>query len=389
MNATTGGQIWTERIAALLPVATTCAAQTGLQPSRTGIGTALGNGAPGLDPTAFAMIASEFTSRGYTTGLFGKWHLGTRDALGHSGTPTGPFSTAPNPALAGWDRYWGNYDGYLGTDPTDPNDGYTKWVRVNWLKGGSGTVGTETTHATALTEQTAASWINARTQPWLAVVALNAAHSGTTASDVWSYADVTTAQHRSASLACLTTLTCTDRNRQVYQGLVEDADLKLAALLSTITPAKLENTVVVVLGDNGTPAAVQESVFAVAGRGKGTVYENGVRVPVIVADGYAYLHGTAGPTISAIGRLVDAKINTLDLYNTLLEDAFAINRAFIDSSSFRACLTVNDRYCGWTAKRYGYTEAFTSAQTVEPSNLFIFTSWLRKLPHLSSSSNSR
>jgi hypothetical protein len=33
VNATTGGQIWTERIAALLPVPTTCSAQTGMYPN--------------------------------------------------------------------------------------------------------------------------------------------------------------------------------------------------------------------------------------------------------------------------------------------------------------------------------------------------------------------
>ena len=37
VNATTGGQIWTERIAALLPVATTCAAQTGMYPNIPGL----------------------------------------------------------------------------------------------------------------------------------------------------------------------------------------------------------------------------------------------------------------------------------------------------------------------------------------------------------------
>ena len=48
VNATTGGQIWTERIAALLPVATTCAAQTGLQPSpQTGLTGAAFTAKPG------------------------------------------------------------------------------------------------------------------------------------------------------------------------------------------------------------------------------------------------------------------------------------------------------------------------------------------------------
>ena len=37
VNATTGGQIWTERIAALLPVPTTCSAQTGMYPNIPGL----------------------------------------------------------------------------------------------------------------------------------------------------------------------------------------------------------------------------------------------------------------------------------------------------------------------------------------------------------------
>ena len=47
VNATTGGQIWTERIAALLPVPTTCSAQTGMYPNIPGLTGAPATAKPG------------------------------------------------------------------------------------------------------------------------------------------------------------------------------------------------------------------------------------------------------------------------------------------------------------------------------------------------------
>ena len=47
VNDTTGGQIWTQRIAALLPVATTCAAQTGMSPNIPGLSGASATAKPG------------------------------------------------------------------------------------------------------------------------------------------------------------------------------------------------------------------------------------------------------------------------------------------------------------------------------------------------------
>jgi outer membrane lipase/esterase len=48
VNATTGGQIWTERIAALLPVPTTCSAQTGMYPNIPGLDRCACDGKGGL-----------------------------------------------------------------------------------------------------------------------------------------------------------------------------------------------------------------------------------------------------------------------------------------------------------------------------------------------------
>lgn len=339
--------------------------QTGQHPFQTGIGTALGNNAAGLDPAGFTMLASSFASRGYATGLFGKHHIGTEDAAGTTGYPaTSTFSVMPHPARVGWQRFFGSYDGYLGTDPADPADGYFKWKRVSWLNAGSGFAATENNgvHATDRTQQVALDWMTSRTQPWLAMVSFNAGHSGTTASTAWTAADVnkSVAAYRTAALSCLasTPVSCADEKRQAYQALVEHADIAIATLLNGLPQATLDNTLIIVFGDNGTPSAVEESLFNVANRGKGSTYENGVRVPLIVAEGKAWRTGLPGTRIPVINRTVAAKVNTLDIYNTVHNVAFNLSVAFVTSMSFTQCFTTNDIYCGWTQKRYGYTETF-------------------------------
>jgi arylsulfatase A-like enzyme len=77
-----------------------------------------------------------------------------------------------------------------------------------------------------------------------------------------------------------------------------------------------------VAADNGSPSAVEESVFDVAGRGKDSTYENGVRVPLIVAEASAWETGVPGAAIPLIGRTIDLDVNTLDVFNTLHTDAF-------------------------------------------------------------------
>jgi hypothetical protein len=180
-------------------------------------------------------------------------------------------------------------------------------------------------------------------------------------------------QTRTPALACLTTNTCfaPTLKRQVYQALVEDMDIKIGALLDGIDDETLDDTLIIVFGDNGTPGqdngtadTIQESIFNVAGRGKATVYENGVRVPLIVADGKSWRRGIAGPTITAPGRTVDARVNTLDIFNTLFTDAYNMSLN-IDSMPFNQCFTTNDVWCGWT-KRYGYTETFPSTASPLP-----------------------
>lgn len=353
--------------------------QTGQQPFRTGIGVALPNNAPGFNPTGYTTLAAAFVTGGHDTGMFGKWHLGTEDANGVSGYPAAtPFTVAPHPVRMGWQRFFGSYDGYLGTVA---GDGYSHWKRVGWVSSvATGYTGTETVHATDRTVDVALDWITGRTDPWLAVVSLNAGHSGTGASTGWDYADVDPLQFRTAALACLGPQNCADETKQVYQGLVEHADLQIEAMLNAMDPAVLDDTLIIVFGDNGTPrgamgARVEESVFDQANRGKGTAYENGVRVPLIIADGSAWRTGFPGATIPVIGRDVDARVNTLDLLNTLHGDAFGTLIAGIDSSDFGACFAINDRFCSFPATRYSYTETFPLSGAATGAQVTVGHGW--------------
>lgn len=354
----TAGLRFTRAWATPLCSPTRAALQTGLYPFKNEVGTALGHNAPGLEVGNFLMLAESFANQGYKTGHFGKWHIGTKDANGVSGQPaTSPFFVEPHPSLAGFDRFFGIYDGYPGAGRN-----FDDWPRVGWLSGGTGYAADETANLTDRTSAVAVSWINQQSSDWLAVVSFSAPHSPDTASSSWQYGDADPTRYRSAGLSCLATNSCGDEARAVYQGLAEHVDLEIESLLNGIDPAELDDTLIVLFGDNGTPIAVQEGAFNVAGRGKGSVYENGVRVPLIVADGGTWRTGAAG-MITSPGRTVDAAVHVLDIYQTIHQEVLSLGVIGVDSTSFGQCFTNTGVYCGWVGKRYGYTETHGAGLT--------------------------
>jgi arylsulfatase A-like enzyme len=341
--------------------------QTGVFPFRHDIGTALGDAAVGLDTTAQVMLAQSFSNQGYKTGMFGKWHIGTEAADGTTGYPvTTPFTVEPHPSLAGWDRFFGIYDGYPGAGRS-----FTDWPRVSWLSSGTGYVADETQHMTDRTAEVALDWINRQSGDWLAVVAFSAPHSPDTASSSWQYGDADVTRYRTPGLSCLATSSCGAGNeaRAVYQGMAEHVDLEIEELLNGINPAVMEETLIIFFGDNGTPNAVQESLFAV-GRGKGTVYENGIRVPMVVADGATWLNRTAGAIVTP-GRVVEAGVHTTDVYQTVHNHALLISVAGVDSISFTDCFTTTDIYCDRVGRRYGYSETFVANGSISSAKIAV------------------
>jgi len=245
---------------------------TGRQPFRTGVDQA-------LTPVSGGQLqASEFTlpeifaghAPGYSTAQFGKWHLAT-----------GPSS--PN-SIGGWPHFSGSIQGAV--------QSYTSWNKVvNGV-----TTMNYTNYATTDAVDDTAAWIQARgTQPWLAWVAFNAGH---------------TPLHKPPdSLHSYDSLSGTQVNinqnpRPYFEAMIEAMDTEIGRLLAAVDRG---NTHIIFIGDNGTtPALIQPPYDA---HGKGSLYEGGVRVPLVINS----------PDIVSPGRESAAVVHAVDLFSTILE----------------------------------------------------------------------
>lgn len=298
-------------------LATRASILSGVHAFRHGIGDGLPDNAVGIDPAAFELLAETFSAAGYATGAFGKWHVGTQDERGRTPNPRRPPSIRwlPHPGLAGFTEFFGTLDSELGD--------YDAWTALVYRYPPAPgapptthevTLTAVTEHATPATKDAALDWIGGQAGPWFALVAFHAPHAPNERD--WGYGDADPACVRSPELACLATETCADPARAVYQGLAECMDLHVEALLAGLDADVLDDTLVVFVGDNGTPSVVQEGDWIGAG-GKGTAHENGLRVPLVVADGATLRTGAAG-RIAFPGRTVAAPVHVLDLWRIQL-----------------------------------------------------------------------
>jgi arylsulfatase A-like enzyme len=97
------------------------------------------------------------------------------------------------------------------------------------------------------------------------------------------------------------------RDRQLFRAMVEALDTEIGRVLDGLGDA-LDSTTVIVIGDNGTKASVASAPFD-AQHAKGSVYEGGVLVPLIVA----------GPSVSRRGSVSDALVHAVDVFATVAE----------------------------------------------------------------------
>lgn len=306
---------------------------TGRQPFRTGVTTA-------ASANDGQLLASEFTlprafaanpSLGYSVASFGKWHL----TLGQS------FAADPN-SIGGWPHYSGCLNGAVAS--------YTGWTKT--INGVTGATNGTTTYATTDTTDDTIAWIAARgAQPWFAWVGYNAPHTPfhKPPANLHTY-DTTTASWDTRPI------NNTPANQRLhFNAAVEAMDTEIGRLLSSMTPTVRANTNVIFIGDNGTPNQVIQTPYG-AGHSKDSLYEGGVRVPLIIA----------GPDVAAPNRESAAPVNAVDIYATILELA-GINVAAtqpathpIDAKSLLPLLQNQT-----DSARYGYAEQ--SGSTLTPA----------------------
>jgi len=163
-------------------------------------------------------------------------------------------------------------------------------------------------YRTTIETDAAISWINSRnsSKPWMATVSYSAAH--------------TPYQQPPGSLVqdgAGDELNCTDLLQQkiISNKMTEAMDTEFGRLLvqtglatrkddgSLVYDPKAKNTVIVIVGDNGTFANAVKPPFD-STRAKATAYQTGVWVPLIVS----------GPIVASPNRDVAHMINTVDIF---------------------------------------------------------------------------
>ena len=110
--------------------------------------------------------------------------------------------------------------------------------------------------------------------------------------------------------------------------MMESLDSELGRLLASMPAAERDNTVIIFIGDNGTPAKVAQPPYD-RRRAKGTIYQGGIHVPMVIA----------GAGVTRGGEREAALINTTDLFATIADIAGAVVPGFGDSFSFKPLLS--------------------------------------------------
>jgi arylsulfatase B len=115
--------------------------------------------------------------------------------------------------------------------------------------------------------------------------------------------------------------------RKYAKAMAEALDTEMGRLLATMNPQVRANTTVIFVGDNGTDASVVSNPYR-GEHGKFSIYEGGIRVPLVVA----------GAGVSRGGDREDALVNGVDIPATILALAGAGEPSFHDGISFAPAL---------------------------------------------------
>ena len=106
-------------------------------------------------------------------------------------------------------------------------------------------------------------------------------------------------------------------------------DRSITNLLTRIDSNVLANTTIIFMGDNGTESNMTDHFTAArygsVNHGKDSLYEGGLNVPFIIADGFTFLYGQESPWTKGVGRVVSpgrvetAVVQTMDTFATAAE----------------------------------------------------------------------
>ncbi len=166
-----------------------------------------------------------------------------------------------------------------------------------------------------MTAADAIAWINAQPEPFFAYIAFNPPHQPLERPPD-GLLNPLTVQELDAACVPPGSFDTVEESRLLYRAMLEATDTNIGQILDSLSAPTRANTIVFVVSDNGT--------YNFAGtmhpshnylHGKGSVYQWGVRVPMIVSD------PSFPPTVQ--NRASNALVGAVDLWRTIAKVAGA------------------------------------------------------------------
>jgi arylsulfatase B len=242
------------------------------------------------------------TNNEYATAIVGKWHL--------SGN-----NTSANPESFGIDYYAGLIRGAV--------DDYYSWQLTE-----DGNTSNQTSYITEAFTDFSIDWVNQQSKPWFLWLAYNAPHT--------PFHSAPSNMHSQGSLPTYDdSLDATP----YYMSAIEAMDFQIGRLLDNIPEDEKNNTIIIFIGDNGTPNKVAQTPYSKT-KVKNTLYQGGINVPMFIS----------GKTVSRIG-IDNNLISSSDLFATIAEIAGTSTSEIHDSKSFKNLFTSES-----TIRNHQYSE---------------------------------
>ena len=275
---------------------------TGKYGYRTGV-KAVGDELSILETTLQKYISTQ-TNNKYASAIIGKWHL--------SGS-----NLAINPETFGIDYYAGLIRGAV-------NDYY------QWQLNEDSATTQVTEYITETFTDLSIDWINQQSKPWFMWLAYNAPHTPFHAPPINMHSQGNLPAYNNGLDPI-----------PYYMAAIEAMDFQIGRLLDAIPEVERNNTIIIFIGDNGTPNQVAQNPYSSA-TVKNTLYQGGVNVAMFIS----------GNTVSRSGT-DNNLINSTDLFATIAEIAGISVNEIHDSKSFKPLLTSNNNN---TIRDYQYSE---------------------------------
>ncbi len=252
------------------------------------------------------------TNSGYNHAVIGKWHLS---------------NSASHPVDMGLNYYAGVLGGGVPS--------YTNWpLNIN------GQTSNSTAYATTKFTDLAIDWIDGQSEPWFLWLAYNAAHT--------PFHLPPNNLHYQGNLP--SDQASVDANPlPYYLAMLEAMDTEMGRLISSMSEGEKENTVIIFIGDNGTPNEVAQEYNS--NRVKGSLYQGGINVPMIIS----------GKNVTRVNDIENALINTTDLFATISELAGNSTSEIHDSKSFKDLLSSSNT----NTRAYVYAERGDNGATAD------------------------